>query len=209
MHSAGEGRAFLAHDAAVTTIAFAADGATLVTGGADGTLKLWRAGETIPTRALVVEGRVAAVSPDARFAAVLRHDALDVIATADRSVRASVPVHGLATPAAVFSPDGDAAIVVTDGVARVVRTADGSVALELRTPSRATCAAWGADGRLAAVGAADGAVTVWSTEDGRLLASGQGTKGAVSCISLGSDGRHLATGGADGSVRVWSVRVEE
>lgn len=65
------------------------------------------------------------------------------------------------------------------------------------------CAAVSPCGRFAAAGAADGEVRVWDLSNGRERAVLRGHRGAVHAAAFSADGAAIATSGADCSVRIW------
>jgi WD40 repeat protein/tRNA A-37 threonylcarbamoyl transferase component Bud32 len=196
------------HRRAVTSVACSPDGACLVSGSRDRTVKLWdirrpeedltlKADAGYTSLAFSPAGPYLASAP--RDKAVLIWDLTTGNPVARwRSLPASV--NGLA-----FSADGlQLAAAGSDGAVRVREVPSGRETLDLRGHSGPVHAvAFSRGGHRIASAGEDGTVRLWDIEQGRDLLRLTGHDGAVFAVAFNPDGGRLASAGADGVVRVW------
>jgi WD40 repeat protein/tRNA A-37 threonylcarbamoyl transferase component Bud32 len=198
------------HRGEVTSLACSPDGACLLSGSRDRTVKLWdirrhdddltlRASEGYTSIAFNLDGVYLASAP--RDKAVLIWD----MTTGKAVVRLrSLPesVNGLA-----YSSDGvQLASAGDDGAIRVREVPSGREKLNLRGhrgPIHAVAFSPGGN-RLASAGE-DGTVRVWDIALGRESLCLAGHDGAVHSVAFSPDGGSFAFAGADGIVRVWDA----
>ncbi|OPC81352.1 hypothetical protein B4N89_10700 [Embleya scabrispora] len=209
------------HD--VNSVVFTPDGATLITGGDDRTIRLWDVRS--PHRATVL-AELPGQPEDVESLTVDAGGRLLVSANYDGTVRLwdvsdpRAPVlitHFAAHDEAVFRavPGPDARLLVTAGAGGVVRLWDIS---DRRTPTRLSApaghtatvgtVAFGPDGRVLVTGSEDGDTRLWDVGDprdprplGRLPDRAEG----VTSVALSTDGRILAVAGQDHQTRLWDV----
>ena len=194
-----------------TAVAVSADGRTAVSGGGDGTVRVWDLAGTAAPRVLTGHDgavRGVAVSADGRTAVSGGGDGTvrvwDLAGTAAPRVLTG---HDGAVRAVAVSADGRTAVSGGgDGTVRVWDLA-GTAAPRVLTghdgPVRAVAVS--ADGRTAVSGGDDGTVRVWDlagTAAPRVLT---GHDGAVYAVAVSADGRTAVSGGGDGTVRVWDL----
>jgi WD40 repeat protein len=176
-------RTLQGHEAEVTAVGLTPDGRAVVSGGADGTLKVWdllTGWERRTLRGHGAEVTAVAVTADGRWA---------VSAAQDRTVR----VWDLATGAARHVLEGhrhwvNAVVITADGTSLVSGSADGSVKVwDLAT---------GATQR---------------TLPGRIIQfrGREWLEAMVTALVLTPDGQSLIVGGSDGLVRIVDLRTGE
>lgn len=171
--------AIVAHEGAATGVAFSADGASVVSAGADKAVHQWSLADGARLRSF-------ASPADAVTSLDIGADGKTLAATsADNNLTlwdASQPANA-ATPTAVLKT-----IALPAASAGVSVSADGS--------------------RIAAA-SDDGVVRVWETASGLELQRFAGHEGAVSAVAILADGKAVLSGGADKTFRQWSVAATQ
>ncbi len=185
------------HRGRVTAASLSADGATALTAGDDGIVRLWDAATGAPREVIDIGAPVlaAALDPTGERLAILTADGArlsdlvggDVVAL---RLPADHRIDGLA-----WSPDG--LRIATAGVDGVARAWDrsGRAAGELaRHEAALTSVAWAPDGSSVAIASVDGTARVVRVRDGVTLAVVLGHEGPVNRVAFSPTGGHLATG---------------
>ena len=203
----------IGHTSSVRAVAVSADGRTAVSGGTDGTVRVWDLAGTAAPRVLTGhdgELRGVAVSADGRTA---------VSGGTDGTVRVW-DLAGTAAPRVLTGHDGElrGVAVSADGRTAVSGGFDGTVrvwdlagtaaprVLTGHTSWWVSAVAVSADGRTAVSGSTyEHTVLVWDlagTAAPRVLT---GHTSGVSAVAVSADGRTAVSGGADGTVLVWDL----
>lgn len=196
------------HEGAITALAINPTALQAATGGADGTVRLWR--QPTPVRSLAHHAKpitAVATSADGKVAVSSADDmTVQIWNLAEGKPSVALPTQTAAVPALAVSADGKlAATGDATGMIRIWNTADGKPA-----------AAWG--GQAAAVsslkfdaagtqlvsGGADGTVGLWKlpTAAPRVLHE---REPAVTLIATSADGKLMAIASADKSFAVINV----
>ncbi len=203
-----------AHQDAVYSVAFSADGGTLATGSRDGVIFFWR---------LLADGS-AELLPDREFR--WGHGSVRVIRFSRDGERLlvagawGVMVYDLATmtPAKDHAPmwiGTRASEWMQDTGSLLAMDADGARVWNLRPTQherswrvhegRARAVAASAVEALIATGSSDGQVRLWNADDGSAARALAGHNGVVWRVRFRPDGRQLASVGADSMLRLWDV----
>lgn len=221
------------HNGDILAVSLSADGKRALTGGADGTARIWDMETGTELHLLDGHGgrRVYGVSlnKDGRFALTGGRDGTAQFWSAENDWESPRILRGHkrgrkghAVLSVSLSADGDYALTTgMDGMARMWDTRTGE---ELKTLSghkrddgyRLAFGALNADGNLALTGGVDGRGWVWdANRGGRLLQELLGHESdefgakSIRSVSLSADGKRALTGGVDGTARIWDTETGE
>ncbi|MEH2071365.1 MAG: WD40 repeat domain-containing protein [Nostoc sp.] len=207
----------------VNSLAFSSDGQTLVTCGADSTIKIWHVGaldliDILHKHHGVV--RCAAFTPDGRMLATGGDDRKilfwDLI---HRQVAIALSLDDTAAHSLVLSPDGQT--VVTGSYRKIkvwqISADTGILSLKDTQPLHTLMGhshivgslAIGTNGKLLVSGSWDQTIKVWQLETGELLHTLKGHKDRVYAIALSPDEQIIASGSADRTIKLWHLQTGE
>ena len=219
--SGGSGQRLLTlsgHSGAVTALAFAPGGRTLVSGSADKSLKIWDAvsgqvlktltgdTDTISTVAFLSSGkRIVSGSFDRT---IIIWDA--ATGEAIRSLR-SDQTYSWEVPPAMWSvttsPDGTRIVSGSaDGNIRIWSATTGELLRVLRGHSDGvTSVAYFPSGKALVSGSKDGTVRIWDADTWQNLQLFTNQAGAVFSVAVAPSGKRIAASGAASSIAIWNV----
>ncbi|HEX8253915.1 MAG TPA: WD40 repeat domain-containing protein [Thermoanaerobaculia bacterium] len=195
-----------AHRGVVSSVAAAGD--RIVSGGIDGTVRLWRAADGNELATLRAGGEVhaVAISPDGR--AIVAGVAKQIVSFAQGESRPrwSRDLRGYAS-AVAFSPDGrTVAAISSDGTLTLLDAANGAPRQTIALQDSGGSVAWSRDGRWLAAGGVD--VQLWQV--GASAAPGEPRKLAghhdlAFALAFSPDGTRLVSASLDRTARLWNV----
>ena len=206
------------HKKPVNTLAFSPDGKLLVSGGADGAIKLWALpeGKLLATLTGHSGGSVGvagvAFSSDGKLLASGGADSTIKLWTLpkDKPLTTLGGHTGWITSVAV-SPDGKLlASASRDNTVKLWGLPEGKLLTTL-TGHGNSITAWvvsvviSPDGKLLASGSGDKTIKLWALPDGKLLTTLTGHLGRITALAIGPDGKLLASSGADNSINLWTL----
>ncbi|MDV7243576.1 MULTISPECIES: TIR domain-containing protein [Rhodococcus] len=215
--------------AGVKDIALSSDERRIVTGGVDGTVRLWEADTGKPIDAPMTgnQGEVVIVrfSPDGRRIASGGATTVRVW-DADTGAPLGTPMTvALGEVSSVeFSPDGRRIVIGSSEVTSsglvnrgAVQVWDANTGAPIGAPmtehdGMVVSVAFAPDGRRLVVGSGGpvhGAVRVWDADTGAPIGAPMTEHdGMVVSVAFAQDGQRIVSGGADGTVRLWNADIE-
>ena len=204
-------QALTGHDGSVRGVAVTPDGATAVSGGEDGVVRVWDLGGGCE------QATLAGHTDWVRSVAVTHDGTRAVSGSDDGSVRvwdlkdgreqASLAGHERPVWSVAVTPDGSRAVSGgEDGSVRVWDLKDGREETVLTGHiGWVWSVAVTPDGARAVSGGEDASVRVWDLRTGREETALTGHPRQVFTVAVTPDGTRAVSGGGDGTVRVWDL----
>ncbi len=197
----------------VEIIKLSPDQRWVVTGGSDGSARIWDARTGQPTEAVLNQGsRIHRIvfSPDSRAIATagLSDGAARIWNTSTAEAITPILRHGNAVHQIAFSPDGRALVTASeDGTARLWRAVDGK--LMGRVSHRATVwdVAFSRDGSRLATASEDGTAMLWDADTLQAIGRPMTHRASVRRVDFGPDGLTLVTVSSDNTTRLWDAHT--
>ncbi|MHC5775663.1 nSTAND1 domain-containing NTPase [Nostoc sp.] len=200
------------HEDNVSSVAISADGETIVSGGNDGTVRLWNLqGQTLAEPLRGHEGYVSSVAISADGETI-------VSGGYDGTVRLwNLQGQTLAEPLRGHEGSVNSVAISADGETIVSGGNDGTVRLwnlqgqTLAEPLRGhegyvSSVAISADGETIVSGGNDGTVRLWNLQGQTLAEPLRGHKGVVYSVAISANGQTIVSGGNDRTVRLWNLQ---
>ncbi|BBD69310.1 WD-40 repeat-containing protein [Nostoc commune NIES-4072] len=207
----------------VNSVAFSSDGQTLVSCGADSTIKLWHVGaldliDILHKHNGVV--RCAAFTPDGRMLATGGDDRKILFwDLMQRQVAIALSLDDTAAHSLVLSRDGETLVTGSYRKIKVWRTLPqtGIKSLKDAQPLHTLMGhshivrslAISADGKMLVSGSWDQTIKIWQLETGGLLHTLKGHRDRIYAIALSPDGQIIASGSADKTIKLWHLQTGE
>jgi WD40 repeat protein len=197
----------------VTCLAFSPDGATLIAGSNDKTVRLWTVDDGSLVRTFTghaAEVISVAFAPNGQSIASGSLDGTTrVWNVTDGSLRYQIKgkVAGLA-----YSPDGQELAIAGDNAIKLVRAGNGASWFTMKSPSASLeRMAFAPDGKTLASSSAQAAAQLWRVSDGSLVRTLEASAPTTATTRLSDNvafaptGQLLASGTADGRILIWQV----
>ena len=202
---------FKGHQGSVNSVAISTNGQTIVSGGHDGTVRLW---DNKGKQLAELKGHQGSVN-----SAAISTDGQKIVSGgADGTVRlwdskgkqlAELKGHQGSIYSVAISTDGQK--IVSGGDDGIVRLWDskGKPLAELKGHQGSIYSvAISTDGQKIVSGGGDGIVRLWDN-NGKPLAELKGHQGSVNSVAISTDGQKIVSGGYDATVRLWDNKGKQ
>ncbi len=201
----------LGHVGYVWSVAFLPDGRRAVSGGDDGTVRLWDLQPPKLLHQFQHGARLSsvAVTADGRFA--LSAGRSTVIKAWDLETAVRRPVHseGHELPVLNLVTSRDGRYVLSCGDDKTIRLWDFATRAEKRCmrghADFVRSVAFVPDGHRAVSGGHDHTVRLWDLDTGNELRRYEGNTDVVNCVAVSPDGRRVASANRDSITRIWDL----
>ncbi len=203
--------------AALTCLAASSDGSLIVSGGSDGSIKLFD--ERIRLIFEVKKAHGGAV-----HGLLLNSDASRLVsASGDQMIRtwqvkrsggrvagiefrSNIAAHDQGVGMISLSNDDQTiASVSEDGSLKTWKLKDGGQILRVKLGGSGLCVAFSPDGKILATGDKEGKIKLWNAENGASIPFAAAHDQAVFCLAWSADGKTLLSGSEDKTLRYWEV----
>jgi WD40 repeat protein len=203
----------------VNSLAFSADGQTLVSGGADSTIKIWHTGALDLIDILHKHNggvRCVAFTPDGKMLATGGDDRKILFwDLCQRQVEIALSLDDTAAHSLVLSQDGQ--ILITGSYRKIKvwhtsshKSKDAQPLHTLMGHSHiVNSLAISADAKLLVSGSRDQTIKIWQLETGELIRTLKGHRDAVHAVALSPDEQIIASGSADNTIKLWHLATGE
>lgn len=206
----------------INSLAFSPDGQTLVSGGADSTIKIWHVGAKDLIDILHKHNgmvRCVAFTPDGRMLVTGGDDRKILFWDfTQRQVVNTLSLEDTAAHALAFSPDGQ--ILITGSYRKIkvwclsrspgMTTVSGHLIQEFTGHSHIVRSlVITSNGKLLVSASRDKTIKIWQIETGKLLRTLQGHRDGIYSIGLCPDDKIIASGSADKTIKLWDLETGE
>jgi WD40 repeat protein/serine/threonine protein kinase len=203
---------------AVIAVAFSPDGKTMLTGGGDGTARLWETATGKPLGLPLQHQngvRAVAFSPDGK---TLLTGSGNNMMTGRENTGARLwdtatgkplvpPLqHGPYVDAVAFSPDGKTVLTGGDRKARLWDTGTGKpLGRPLQHQNGVRAVAFSPDGKTVLTGGGDGTARLWETATGNQFGPRLRHGAYIMAVAFSPDSKTVLTGSSDRTARLWET----
>ncbi len=197
----------------VNSVIFTSNGETLISGGSDRLINLWRTSDgtllqTLNTNAPFVHASAIenlSITADGSLLASCSYKLVQLWSLPSGNVR-NLNGHTDWVVGVALSPDGSLlASASFDTTIRIWRPSDGTLLKTLTGAGQQRCVAFSPDGSLLAAGSGTDVVRVWRTSDWTLVKTLSGHTEDIFVVAFSPDGKTIASGGYDDTVKLWNV----
>ena len=193
---------------AVFSVGLSPDGKAIVTGGQDGSIKIWSSdgrqkSKTIKSHAAAVNS--ISVSPNGQFFAAGSEDKTVKLWDLNGELIQDLGSFGASVNSISLSPDGQLIAIGDSSKTVKLISLKGEVHETLQGHhDSVNSVIFSPTGKTLATASNDNLVKIWSLE-GELINTLKGHSGPVDSIAFTSDGTMIATGSLDRTVKIWNL----
>ncbi len=207
----------------VNYLAFSPDGQTLVSGGADSTIKMWHLGAKDLIDIMHKHNgmvRCVGFTPDGRILATGGDDRkIEFWNMTERQVAMTLSLEDTAAHSFVFSQDGQSFVTGSYRKVKVWHISSPNpefyclnVKLQHSLAGHShivSSLVLSKDGKMIVSASKDKTIKIWHLERGELIRTLKAHKDAVYAVALSKDEQILASGSADKTIKLWHVETGE
>ncbi len=203
---------FRGHEDDVNSVAISADGQTIVSGGTDGTVRLWNLqGLPLAEPLRGHEDNVNSVAISADGQTIVSGGGDGTVRLWNRQgLSLAEPLRGHQGVVLSVAISADGQTIVSgggDGTVRLWNCQGLPLAETLRGhQGYVNSVAISADGQTIVSGGGDGTVRLWNCQGLPLVKPLRGHQGVVLSVAISADGQTIVSGGGDGTVRLWNYQ---
>ncbi|MBI4578742.1 MAG: serine/threonine protein kinase [Planctomycetes bacterium] len=202
-------RVLRGHQGSVTALAVAGEWPRLISGGADGVIKLWNAERAEEVGSIAVSGRCQkmCVSPDGQRCAIWDPEGKVAVYETAGGKRVCPVEHDGVIQQMRFSPNSKLlAIGNANGWLELCDAVSGARLTRLGPHGASvSTVAFSPDGSLIATGSSDQMVRIWSIQERRELHLLRGHQADVTALAWSPDATTLASSAENGSLILWNA----
>jgi serine/threonine protein kinase/Tol biopolymer transport system component len=189
----------------IVSVAFSADGQTLVTASKDNTIQIWKTSTDKALNTFADHVNAIALSSDDHTLAAADWDKNVQLWSIGGQILDTMDGHTGPVLAVAFSPDGHVlASGSSDKTVRLWTVATGKTTHVLTGHTAdVRSVAFSSDGRTVASGSADNTINLWDAWSGALLRTLKGHTGPVNAMVFSPDGHTLASASDDKTIILW------
>ncbi|MBW4631602.1 MAG: WD40 repeat domain-containing protein [Iphinoe sp. HA4291-MV1] len=206
----------------VNSLAFSPDGQTLVSAGADSTIKLWHVGAQDLIDILHKHNgmvRCVAFTPDGRMLATGGDDRTIMFwDLMQRQVTSALSLEDTAAHSLALSSDGQTLVTGSYRKIKVWRISQQETSIPF-VPELlhsftghshiVRSLSVSADSKILVSGSRDKTIKIWQLENGELLHTLDAHRDGVYAVALSPDGQIIASGSADQTIKLWHLQTGE
>ncbi|QRV80557.1 Vegetative incompatibility protein HET-E-1 [Ceratobasidium sp. AG-Ba] len=213
------GQPLQGHTQWVTSVGYSPDGAYIVSGSYDKTVRIWsaRTGEQVgqPLHGHTQWVTSVGYSPDGAYIVSGSSDNTVRVWSARTGEQVRQPLHGhtSSVTSVGYSPDG--AYIVSGSYDKTVRIWSARTGEQVGQPlhghtDSVTSVGYSPDGAYIVSGSLDDTVRIWSVRTGEQVRQPlHGHTSLVTSVGYSPDGAYIVSGSYDKTVRIWSARTGE
>jgi WD40 repeat protein len=200
-----------AHSDWVRCLSFTPDGAKLVSGSFDKTIKLWQldTGTALHTLTDRLKGVFAlAVSPDGKLlASGSWGETIELWDLETGTLLHNLSQHQASVRSLAISPDSQTLISGSfDKTIKLWSLPDGVVSKTIIDSEPIAAIALSAEGKFLASTGDDGTVKIWSLTEGSIITESIGNKNCIGSLAISPDSQTIAAGTVNGYLVLWQVK---